>query len=432
MPTHPSARPATLRALVADNLLPLVAVGVTAVALSIGWAMFADRLYSRTRTAQGRADDISQIWGGPLQQPHPQVRWRRSDAATVELASGELSRSDVKVDLDIQYRRRGVSEYPCFEAAFEGTYDFQNPSEVSSFAAFTVGLPVQRDALMLRDVRLLIDGKEDAANTEYSAERISWSGSVSGSATARFQLVYRARGNDRFGYSFPDDALSAGKPLTAFRLAMNVTGARGELDYPVGSMSPTSLDKVGESWAMVWEVERLLSVFDLGVELPDASGVELALAKLTSNAPFFYLLYAFALLYVLSEVERRARALHLLALSAAYFIYFPLAAYLTGYLPWAGATLIALLAIGALAVGHAVQFVGLRAGLRAAASGLLFLAVPAVAYLVPQHAGLILVSAGFVAIAAGMRALGLASRRLHAVEPQVAQPAMAPVVEVGP
>jgi hypothetical protein len=404
---------------VRDNLLPLGAIGLAAVALSVGWELFAARLEDRSARAQGASSEVARIWGPPLRQPQPRVQWRRDDAATVELARGELSKSDVGVLLEVQYRRRGVTEYPCYEALFQGTYEFRNPSPESAFVAFTLPLPVERDALMLRDLALTVDGREDAGNTEYGADRIVWTGRIAGERTAHFKVGFRARGQGRFGYAFEPERTSsnqashASRPVTAFRMALAVRGAKGPLDFPLGSMAPTSDATSGDERVLVWEVNRLLSTFDVGVELPDTRGVSTALGKLTLNAPFFFLLFAGGLLVSLRTTERRARALHVLGLSAAYFLYFPLAAYLTAYLPWPIAASLALLGIGALAVVHVARFVGLREAGLVGLDAAFFLAAPAAAYLVPAHTGLILVLAGFCALGTGLQILGVAARRLE-------------------
>jgi hypothetical protein len=409
----PAAEGPSLKTVVSDNLTALAAVAAAAVMLSVGWEVFADRLGTRTNQAYG-GDEVSRIWGGPLRQPQPTVRWRRADAATVELASGELARSEVNVDLDVQYRRRGVAEYPCYEAKFDGQYEFKNPSPEASFVAFSVGLPVDRRALMLQEIKLLVNGREEPDATEYTPERIVWTGKVPGERTARFEVSFRARGLQRFGYFFADEkGAGQGKPVTAFRLAMTVKGARGALDFPVGSMSPTSDQASPQGRTMVWEVNRLLSSFDVGVELPDGRGVAVALRHLIANAPFFFLLWAFALLFALRGVSRVARALHVLGLSATYFLYFPLASYLTAYLPWAVAATLSLVAISALAVAYAWRFVGWRAGSLVALSQGFFLAVPAAAYLLPEHTGLILVISGFAALCVGLQIFGALVREFR-------------------
>ncbi len=402
-----------------DNLLPLGAIALAAVGLSVGWEMFAARLEDRSARAQGASSEVARIWGPPLRQPQPRVQWRRDDAATVELARGELSRSDVDVQLAVQYRRRGVTEYPCYEAQFLGTYEFRNPSPESAFVAFTLPLPVEREALMLRDLALTVDGREDSGNTEYEADRIVWTGRVAGERTARFKVGFRARGQGRFGYAFEPERTSSNqaprvsRPVTAFHMTLTVRGAKGALDFPLGSMAPTSDAASPGERVLVWEVNRLLSTFDVGVELPDTRGVSTALGKLTLNAPFFFLLFAGGLLVCLRAIGRRARALHVLGLSAAYFLYFPLAAYLTAYLPWPIAAALALLGIGALAVVHVARFVGPREAVLVGLDAAFFLAAPAAAYLVPAHTGLILVLAGFCALGTGLQILGAAARRLE-------------------
>ncbi len=418
--------PSSFGKLIADNILPLSAIALAAVALTIGWELFAHRLGQRTSRAHD-GEEVSRIWGGPLRQLQPTVRWRRADAATVELARGELTRSDVTVDLDVEYRRRGVTEYPCYRAHVDGQYEFKNTSRDPAFVAFSVGLPVDRQALMLEEIKLLVDGKEDAENTEYAADRIVWTGRVEGAHTAKFQVAFQARGLQRFGYAFVDEkGEGQGRPVTAFRLAMKVKGARGALDFPVGSMSPTTDVPTAEGRLLTWEVNRLLSSFDVGVELPDSRGLSSALQRLISNAPVFFLLWAAALLYALQRTSRAARTLHLLGLSATYFLYFPLASYLTAYLPWPIAATLSLVGISGLVVAYTANFVGWRAGVLAALSQGFFLAVPAAAYLVPQHTGLILVVSGFAALAVALQLLGRIARQLRDADPSPV--AVSPVV----
>lgn len=409
-------------ALIKDNALPLGAVLVSALMLSTGWAIFGDRLDDRSTRAEAAEQQVSRIWGGPLAQPHPSLRWRRMEVGAASLAEAEIGRSDVKVTLDAQYRTRGITEYPTYDAAFEGRYTVPNPSKEPAFVAFSIGLPVQRRALMLRDVQLLVNGKEDPERTTYDAEQIVWTGRMEGGMASLFTVKYRARGLGSFGYRFATPAQQGAdgspqaptiRPVTAFRMAMQVNGAKGALDFPVGSMSPTSSEVTPGAATLVWDVDRLLSAMDVGVVLPDSRGAANALRRLTGKAGWFYLLYGGALLFALAQVGRKARALHILGLSAAYFLYFPLATYLSAYLPWLVACTVSLAGISAPAITHVRRFVGGRSTVLVSLAQLFCLVVPAAAHLVPAHTGLILVLSGFVGLAVGLHLVGHAARRVR-------------------
>jgi len=402
-----------------DNAPSVGVIAISVVALSMGWQMFTGRLIERTDRARAAAGEVARIWGGPLLQPQPEVRWRRADAATVELEQGELEKTSVDVSLDVDYRRRGITEYPGYDAQVAGTYQFKNPSPEAAFVAFTIGLPAERSALMLRDLTLLVDGKEDPSRTEYAADRVAWRGRVDGGRTARFALAYRARGLSRFGYRFVSEAGegAAARPVSGFRMQVRVRNLRGAVDYPVGSMAPTSISDADGARLFVWDVDRILTSFNIGLELPDRSDLSAAIGRLIHNAPFFYLMFAAALTLSLSSVRRRARALHVGGLSAAYFLYFPLAAYLSAYLAWPLACGLALGGISAVVLLHVARFIGARAAGRAGLCLLFFLATPAVAYLLPEHTGLILVLIGFVALATGLRYLGDTAREILDEDP---------------
>ena len=162
----------------------------------------------------------------------------------------------------------------------------------------------------------------------------------------------------------------------------------------------------------------MLSAFDVGLVLPDKAGLASALGRLVYNAPWFYLLYAFSVLWVMGARTAREKSLHLIGFSGAYFLYFPLATYLVAYLPWPVAAAIGTVAISGLAIAHAFRFLGAGAAMGIAACQGLFLAVPAAAYLIPAHTGIILVLAGFVAMALALRQVGtLAERSTPAMQP---------------
>jgi hypothetical protein len=200
-------------------------------------------------------------------------------------------------------------------------------------------------------------------------------------------------------------------------MQVSVRNLRGEVDFPVGAMAPTLIEDAAGARVYAWDVQRLLTSFDIGLILPDKSDLSAAIGRLIHNAPWFYLMFAAALTLSLSSVRRRARALHVAGLSAAYFLYFPLAAYLSAYLPWPFACGISLGGISAVVLLHVSRFVGARAAGRVGLVLLFFLATPAVAYLLPAHTGLILVVVGFCALATGLRYLGAGASRLVDDEP---------------
>ncbi|MBK6690452.1 MAG: hypothetical protein IPG45_38650 [Deltaproteobacteria bacterium] len=408
MNTRPGAHGVTFD-LALRWLFPSLVAITCALCLLVGLRIFGHRMAFRSEEASRRSADVAQIWGGPLLQPHPTAQWRRADAATPELSPAELTKSQVQVMLDVEYRRRGIAEYPGYRAEVTGTYRLQNPVEAPIHAAFVIGLPSDRSSLMLTDLELTIDGKEDRAHTEYAPDRITWAGRIPGGGAATVALRYRARGLEQFGYALSPKVSSLGeaRPISDFQLELLVRGAKGELDFPMGAMTPTLAETTADgARRMVWSVDRMLSAFDVGVVLPDKANLSAALAKLVHNAPWFYLLYAFSVLWVMAGLSGLARSLHLVGLSATYFLYFPLATYLVAYLPWPLAATLGVVAISALCVGHGLRFLGRRRAAGVAACQVFFLAVPAAAYLVPAHTGLILVLAAFVAMALALRQVG--------------------------
>lgn len=425
-----------------------LSVGALAVALTIGWAAFGWRLHDRERQASAEADSVSRIWGGPVAQHHPLLSFRTANAPGADFAEGVLHRTAVRADLEASYRRRGLVEYPGYEVAFDGQWTFENPQEGPIDVAFRFPLPAGSGDLMLRDLLLRVDGQLEPARTEEGTGELVWRGPMEKGQKRLFQVEYRGRGLSRFVYELGRRGSDASRVVTAgivpsFRMELTVKGARESVDLPVGSMSPTAMEEANGSQRLVWDLSRMLTSLDAGVAIPDPRRASQSLGHLLSHAPFFFVLFGLAVLHAMRNVRARVRALHLLGFAAAYFLYFPLAAYLMGYMQWSLAVGLATLSIAAMGISHAQRFMGTEVMKGVAGAELFFLAVPAAAYLLPSHTGLILVVAGLGALGLGLRVLGETAERwdrdddhaerLAASAPRQAipQPSMAqPVVPV--
>lgn len=426
--TSPAApRPGVL----VDNLVPGLAIGLAAFCVLVSLELFGNRMEARSLDARSRGDEVAQSWGGPIAQPQPQVLWRRADAATAALERGALAKTEATIGLDVSYRRKGLAEYPGYAADVDAVWSFVNPSEHAIVAAFEVPLPARREVAVLSGLSLTVDGREDARATEWKEDRVVWTGRIEGGQRVQFGLSYEARGLAQIGWKLGAPPTLAAiarpaweqgeeaqpsrplEPVQNFTLAMTVRGARGVLDFPAGSMTPTQVDLEADGTTrLVWRADRLLTALDVGVVLPDKADVAANLARLTSVAPGFFLLYAAALLVALASVNRYARALHVLGLSAAFAIFFPLAAYLTAYLPWPQAVALAFLAIAGLSIAHAWQAAGRTGALGVAGAQGFFVAVPAAAYLVPEHTGLLLALFAVLGLGVGLRWLGGAAAKV--------------------
>ena len=66
---------------------------------------------------------------------------------------------------------------------------------------------------------------------------MTWTGEVPGGREVTFTVKYRARGLQRFGYALSNTAST--NPVSKFEMNMILRGVPGELDYPVGAMTPT-------------------------------------------------------------------------------------------------------------------------------------------------------------------------------------------------
>lgn len=448
---QPDKRPSPFRLLWQHARGSIVATVLASLVLTLGWELFAARLESRLNRDAVRSDEVRRIWGGPVLQGGPRVQWRRQDAATAELATAPIDRTDIQVGLKVEYRARGLTEYPTYEADFAGVYVVTNPSSASSFVAFRIPLPGDGGDMVSTNLALLVDGKEAPAETQYQRDTktVLWTGEMEGQQTKTFEFKYRVRGLESFAYDVDDAGAdfsggsdgsdrsdgengasrASASPQSNFKLAMTVEGLDGELDYPIGSMSPTSIVSDGGRSILTWDLPRVLTSLDAGVLLPDHLGPMRAFVHLLGMAPWFFVLFSLSLGYAFARLSSVGRLLHGLGFAAVYFVHFPLVVYLAAYLPWTVAVVVTLAASVGLLTVHARRFAGGASAVRVLTSAALFLVVPVVAYLVPQHAGLILVATGFICSAILLRLVAMLAQwvdRTHSEAPIMAEVGFSP------
>ena len=95
--------------------------------LLIGWFLLTMRLETRTDFVMyGQLKSVKRIWGGNLEQPMPSVRYKGFGSDVSTLSKGEISASDINVNLEVDYRKKGLVYYTGYKADFNGRYTIRN------------------------------------------------------------------------------------------------------------------------------------------------------------------------------------------------------------------------------------------------------------------------------------------------------------------
>jgi hypothetical protein len=109
------------------------------------------------------------------------------------------------------------------------------------------------------------------------------------------------------------------------------------IDFPAGSMSPSTKERSADGWSMSWTFERILTGQSIGMVMPERVQPGELGAKLSASAPISLGFFT-VVLYVITFLRSyRIHPIHYAFISAAFFSFHLIFAYTADHLPveWA-------------------------------------------------------------------------------------------------
>jgi len=369
--------------------------------LFIGWMILANRLEVRTYNAMYKQLNlVKQIWGGNLAQPMPSVRYKRFGSDVSSLSKGEINAADVSVTLKMDYRKKGLVYYTGYNAKFIGKYTIKNPEDEKIYLSFIFPYPTQQGEGVLQNVKLLVNGKEDTKDTEYQPNLSLWTGLLDPLDTLEMTVEYDGRGLNQFSYGF-----EPGKQINNFNMKLDVQGAKA-LDYAESTMPPTqSPTETPEGKVLSWHLDKALTQLNIGVILPDKLNIEKQLYLMTYRAPAFFILFLISLIFIMRLFGKSLNFLQIAITSIAYFLFYPLFAYLLIYLGVIYSFLISFAIIGLMIFNYIRILHSFKMALTVAIAYIFYLGITSLAALLPTYTGLILTVEGVILMGIIMQVL---------------------------
>jgi hypothetical protein len=231
--------------------------------------------------------------------------------------------------------------------------------------------------------RLLLNGHE-----------LPFGGDLETDAAARFELpprasaelvvAYRTRGLGPWFYSLGTDGVSR---VRDFELQL-VTNFE-DVDFPAGTLSPTTLSSEGAGRHLTWRFESLVTGQKIGLDPPDRLNPGPFAARVTFFAPVA-LLFFMTVLVILGMVRGPAlHPMHWFFLSAAFFAFHLLLAYLVDHVDVHLAFALSALTSVFLVVSYLRVVAGTRYALvRAGLAQLIFLVLFGYSFFLEGYTGL--------------------------------------------
>lgn len=298
-------------------------VGCTAIA----WFILASAMAKRTQeSSQTMSAEVAGVWNPTLEQKHPDA-WYETSNAPGGKASLLPASSDVSVDLKFVPKQRGLFRHRTYDVAFKAEYVFTNPTRIPQTIYVSFPLPAGAEKLEGFDFRLG-EGGDQGRTPPAGSGTVTRAMLVPASGSVQLSTAYQTRGTGSWTYSFPDKRRIAG-----FVLKMRTDFT--EINFPVGTGSPKDGDRKtdGKGWDLVWNYPDVLAVPSIGMDMPNLLNAGPVAARIAFFAPVSLLFFVTVLLLVGGLKGVQLHPMHVFFVSAGFFAFHLLFAYLVDLVP---------------------------------------------------------------------------------------------------
>jgi hypothetical protein len=378
-------------------------VGFIYCCTAVAWSTLGASVVARTGASDERlAKQVAQLWGGRHCQTAPDAWFERERAVTERVqerdAQGRevlrdvtktvvdriplpLTRSRIDVGLDLDQRQKGLLWYDTYGVAFRAEYQLRNESGTPR--AVFVHFSFPSTEAIYDAFSFSVDGHEAPPVSDLS-QGIVVSALVAPGAEAVARVAYRSRGLGEWTYAFTPSGVAQVKD---FRLAM--TTDFPAIDFPPGTLSPTTRTPEAPGYRLVWEFASLVTGQRIGMDPPNRLNPGPLAARITFFAPVS-LLFFMTVMVILGVL--RGKSLHPMNyffLAAAFFAFHLLLAYLVDHVSVHASFAIASAASVFLVVSYLRLVTGLRnALLEAGLAQFIFLVLFSYSFFFEGYTGL--------------------------------------------
>jgi hypothetical protein len=381
----------------------LMAIGFIYLCTAVAWSTLGASVVSRTGEFDARlSKEVAQLWGGRHNQIAPQIAVMRPRQVTEKVQGTDnegrlvvrdvtrtvedripvaLRSSRIAVDLKLQHRQKGLLWYDTYTVDLSGKYRVQNPDDEPRTLIAESRFP-SPDAIYDGFVFQLA-GQDAPKGAMAQAATVSTVLPPHGEAD--LVLAYRSRGLDDWTYAFAPEGVSNVQDF-----ALDMTTDFRRIDFPPGTVSPTTKAPAGGGWRLGWQFDSLVTGQKVGLDLPNKLNPGPVAARITFFAPVS-LLFFLTVMVILGVISGRSlHPMNYFFLAAAFFSFHLLLAYLVDHLQIHASFLIASAVSLLLVVTYLRRAAGLRSAVvrEAALAQFLYLVLFSYAFFFEGYTGL--------------------------------------------
>ena len=375
----------------------LIAIVFIFLCVSVAWLVLAGVTVARTNDVNSQlAPRVGELWGPALVQSAPTALLTASDRS-VRTQNVQIDSNDIKADLHLDYRQKGLLWYSTYTVDFDGQYTFSNPLEQPVTLTVQYNFPAANT--LYDNFKFEINGKQVLPDSDLS-KGLTATITLNSREAANVQVTYRSRGIDRWLYKF-------GPGITNVKnFNMQVNTDFGDFDFPKDTVSASSKTATANGWKLGWKFDSLVAGFQIGVEMPKKTQP----GPLASTMSFFApvsLLFFFSILVIIGGVRGNAERLHPMHyffLGAAFFSFHLLFAYLADHIAVELAFAVAAIVSLVLVVTYVARVANWKFALREVGiSQFLFLVLFSYAFFYEGYTGLVITIGAIITLAVMMQ-----------------------------
>lgn len=370
------------------------------ICTTIAWVILGTSVMMRTNSGYTQLNQrVEDLWGSEHYQRAPTVALKTiekdGDREKEVITPVELDSSNVRVDLRLQHRRKGLLWYSTYDVDFVADYTFRNPLHEGAEGTVTFFFPASGTIYDGFEFRV---GETDITpNADNSYEGLKAIIDVPAGGEIPIHVAYKSRGLDRWVYSFSDGI------TTVKNFSLKAVTDFSEYDFPQQTISASAKTPTKNGWALEWTFNNLVSDFDIGVQMPTKLNPGPLASRMSYFAPVS-LLFFFTTLIVLGAVrDRNLHPMHYFFLGASFFSFHILFAYLVDHMLLEVAFIIAAVVSMALVATYLYRAAGGRFALWVSGAQLVFLVLFSYAFFFEGYTGLVITIGAILTLAIMMQ-----------------------------
>jgi inner membrane protein involved in colicin E2 resistance len=315
----------------------IIAIAFIFAGASVAWVILGGTIFSRTYDSGSELGErVVSLWGAPQAQSPPSAFVAHTEPKTTETVENgkrktvteqltvmdvlpvEASRVDVNLDLD--YRQKGLLWYSTYRVAFLGDYAFRNTTQQDK-VSFTLKFPTEQ--AIYDDLVFTVDGAPvQLSNAKGTA---TGTAQVKPGETATLRVGYRSQGLTEWRYNFGSDVAQ----VKDFRLKMTTNFKA--IDFPDNTLSPSEKRETPGGWELSWNYKNLVSGFQIAMLMPEKLQPGPLAGRISFFAPVSLFFFFFLMFIITTMRGLELHPMNYFFLAAAFFSFHLLLAYLVDH-----------------------------------------------------------------------------------------------------